>query len=339
MMIFPKRDAVYQNLNTSFTNFGELLVDLKENGFTGVVQVSFWEYDGVLLLDNGNIVNAAQKAGGTTRTGQDAVKAVTEKAKEKDGSVSVFVQTGEMITMLSSMVISKAVYENLSTDFTSLEALIGKLEGADHTGYIEVRFEGNRQTAFIFLLAGRVIDSLLSRAGDEISGIQILGRILDLVSSAGATFSVFESAVEEAMSESEVIKISYDLPQLLETWAAVIRAVEVSTDGHLGAGEFLNTFKDILIANADEYPFLDPFAAKFQYNQGQVIYSGEVKKDFSRGIGKCLWETVEVLAEQAALTGKDLFGPIRSALRNLTPELIDQLNKFNFPGIMPDLFS
>ena len=60
-MIFPKKDAVYQNLNTSFTNFGEMLVDLKENNFTGVVQVSFWEYEGVLLLDNGNIVNATEE--------------------------------------------------------------------------------------------------------------------------------------------------------------------------------------------------------------------------------------------------------------------------------------
>lgn len=338
-MIFPKRDAVYQNLNTSFTNFGELLVDLKENGFTGVVQVSFWEYDGVLLLDNGSIVNANQKAGGQTISGQDAVRAVTEKAKEKDGSVSVFIQSGEMITMLASMVISKTIFENLSTDFTSLEALISKLEGQNHTGYIEVKFEGNRQTGYIFMLEGRVIDALLSVGAEEISGAKVLSRILDIISSSGANFSVFESAVEEALSESEVIKISYNLPQLLESWGVVIQAVEVSCDEQLGAGEFLNTFKDNLIANADEYPFLDPFAAKFQYQNGQVTYKGEVKKDFSRAIGKCLWETVEVLAERAALNGKDLFGPIRSSLGKLDPQHKDQLNKFNFPGILPDLFS
>lgn len=338
-MIFPKRDAVYQNLNTSFTNFEELLVDLKENSFTGVVQISFWEFDGVLLLDNGNVVNAAQETGGHTLSGQEAVKSVTEKAAEKDGSISVFVQTGEMITMLASMVISKAVYENLSTDFTSLEALIGKLEGQDHTGYIEVRLEGNRQTGHIFMLEGRVIDALLSAGVEEVSGVNVLSRILEIISSSGATFSVYESAVEEALSESEIIKISYNLPQLLETWGVFIQAVETSVDENLGAGEFLNTFKDILIANADEYPFLDPFAAKFQYQNGQVTYSGEVKKDFSHGIGKCLWETVEILAERAALNGKDLYGPIRSSLGRLQPQHKDQLIKFNFPGIMPDLFS
>ena len=338
-MIFPKRDAVYQNLNTSFTNFGELLVDLKENGFTGVVQVSFWEYDGVLLLDNGSIVNASQEVGGKTLSGQDAVKLVTEKAKEKDGSISVFVQTGEMITMLASMVISKVVFENLSTEFTSLDALVAKLEGENHTGYIAVKLGGNRHMGYIFMLEGRVIDALLSSNSEEISGASVLKRILELIVSTGATFSVFESAVEEALSESEVIKISYNLPQLLETWGVVIRDVERSTDEQLGAGEFLNTFKDMLIANADHYPFLDPFAAKFRYQKGEVTYDGEVNKNFSRGIGVCLWQTVELLAERSALDGKDLFGPIRSSLLKVESQYQDQLNKFNFHGILPDLFS
>ena len=76
-MIFPKQDVIYQNLNTSFTNFGELLVDLKENSFTGVVQVSYWEYEGNLLLDSGNIVNAVEEVDGKIISGQDAVKRVT----------------------------------------------------------------------------------------------------------------------------------------------------------------------------------------------------------------------------------------------------------------------
>ena len=153
-MIFPKRDSVYQNLNTSFTNFGELLVDLKENSFTGVVQVSYWEYDGILLLDNGNIINAIEEIKGTAVTGQQAVKNVTEKAKEKDGAISVFSQKGEMITMLASVAKSEIVYENLSTEFTSLDALVTKLKSEDHTGFIEIAFDGSDQRGYIFLLCG-----------------------------------------------------------------------------------------------------------------------------------------------------------------------------------------
>ncbi|MEJ2448635.1 MAG: hypothetical protein P8Y37_11950 [Anaerolineales bacterium] len=108
----------------------------------------------MLLLDNGNIINAVQEANGSVISGQDAVKLVTEKAKEKDGSINVYYQTGDMVTMLASVTKCKAVYENLSTEFTSLEALIGKLQNEDHTGFIEVKMNDSRQTGYIFLLAG-----------------------------------------------------------------------------------------------------------------------------------------------------------------------------------------
>jgi len=337
-MIFPKRDSVYQNLNTSFTNFGELLVDLKENSFTGVVQVSYWEYEGILLLDSGNIINAIEEINGKIITGQSAVKSVTNKAKEKDGAISVFSQKGEMITMLASVAKSEIVYENLSTEFTSLDALITKLQSEDHTGYIEIVFSESDQKGYIFLLAGRVIEALLSVRGDEVSGSTVIKRILELTSSAGAVFSVYKAAVEDALSESEMIKVSFNLPQLLEVWGSVISAVETECDKLLGSTEFLNTFKDTLITMADEYPFLDPFAAKFQYKDGVVTFTGEVKQHFSLAIGESLLETVKILAEKAALDGNDLFMPIRNSLTVVKSQYQDQIDRFNISGIVPDLF-
>ncbi len=337
-MLFPKQDAVYQNLNTSFTNFGELLVDLKENSFTGCVQVSFWEYDGILLLDNGNIINAVEEINGKLVSGQGAVKLVSTKAKEKDGAISVYSLKGDMVTMLASVVKSDVLFENLSTEFTSLEALISKLQAEEHTGYIKVNFQGGQQEGLIFILAGKVIESLLTNRGEEISGTNVLPRIIEFASSTGATFSVYKAAIEEALSESEVIMVSFDLPQLLEVWGAVIGAVETVSDGMLGDGVFLNTFKDTLVAKADEYPFLDPFAAKFSYLKGKVSFSGEVKKNFSQGVGDGLSGTVLTLAEQAALGGKELFVSLRSALDSVKIEYQEQIDRFNFKAILPDLF-
>ena len=338
-MIFPKKDSIYENLNSSFTNFSELLVDLKDNSFTGVVKLSYWEYEGNLLLDNGNIVNALENISGKIITGQEAVKRVTKKAEEKDGSISVYSLAAEMITLLASVVKSEIIYENLSTEFTSLEALVSKLRSEDHTGYIEIKYQINQETGYLFLLSGTVIEALLSTRGEEISGKTVLSRIIELASSAGATYSVYKAALDEALSESEMIKVSYDLPQLLEVWSAVISAVESAVDSQLGKNTFLGIFKDALIAQADEYPFLDPFAAKFQYVNGNATFSGEVKKDFNKGLGAGLWGTVEALAERAALEGKDLFGPLRVAMDPVKQEYQGKLDRFNFSAIMPDLFS
>ena len=336
-MIFPKREAVYQNLNTSFTNFGELLVDLKENGFTGVVQVSFWEYEGILLLDNGNIINAIQEVKDQTITGQDAVRLVTSKAKEKDGAISVYHQKGEMVTMLASVARSEVLHENLSAEFTSLEALISKLRNEDHTGYIEVSFEAQDQKGYIFILAGEVIEALLSARGGEATKSAVLNQILALTTSMGAVFNVYKAAVEDALSDSEVIKVSFNLPQLLELWGKIIQAIESTVDGELGKDEFLNTFKETLITRADEYPFLDPFAAKFKYLEGEITFTGEVRKNFSQAIGICLNDTVNTLAERIALDGSDLYGPIRSALGSVRAEYQDELDRFNIAGMIPDI--
>lgn len=337
-MIIPKQDAVYQNLNTSFTNFGELLVDLKENSFTGCVQVSFWEYEGVLLLDSGNIINAVEEIKENVISGQDAVKRVTAKAKEKNGAISVYSLKGDMVTMLASVVKSEVLFENLSTEFTSLEALINTLQTEDHTGYIEVSFQEGQQEGHIFLLAGRVIETLLSNQGEEISGTNVLPRVIDYASSIGATFSVYKAAVEEALSESEVIMVSFDLPQLLEVWGAIIGAVESASDDLLGDGIFLNTFKETLIAKANEYPFLDPFAAKFSYRGGKVNFTGEVKKNFSQGVGDGLSGTLHILTERAVLEGKELFVPLRIALDSVKKKYQKQIDRFNFKAILPDLF-
>jgi len=312
-------------------------VDLKENSFTGCVQVSFWEYDGVLLLDTGNIINAQEEINGNLRSGQDAVKRVIAKAKDSDGAISVYALKGEMVTMLASAVKSVVIFENLSTEFTSLEALISKLQTEDHTGYVEVNFQGGQQEGYIFLLEGRIVETLLSNRGEEISGPNVFPRVIEFASSLGATFNVYKAAVEEAHSESEVIKASIDLPQLLEVWGAIIGAVESASDDLLGEGVFLMTFKDTLIAKVDEYPFLDPFAAKFSYLDGAVSFSGEAKTDFNQGVGDGLNGTVEILAEQAALEGKDLFAPLRTALEGVKTEYKDQFNQHNFRVILRDL--
>jgi hypothetical protein len=338
-MIFPKRDAIYQNLNTSFTNFGELLVDLRENSFTGVVLVSFWEYEGILLLDNGNIVNAIEEINGDVITGQNAVKNVSNKAMEKDGTVSVYSQNGDMVTMLASVAKSEILYKDLSTEFTSLEALITKLKTEDHTGYIEVKFEANQQKGYIFLLAGRVIDALLTARGEEISGSAVLSRILGITSTMSATFSVYRSAVEKALSEGEMIEASYNLPQLLAAWSAIISTIESVVDGLFVSEEFLNTIKDVLVSNADDYPFLDPFAAQFQYKDGEVSFSGEVTKNFNQGIGKSLWDTVETFLERAALDEVDLMGPLQTALDPIMAEYRELIDRFNIKTFLPDLFN
>lgn len=297
-MIYPKGNAVYENLNTSFTNFQELLADLKSNNFTGSVQVSFWEYEGNIFIDNGNVVNAVEEIDGNRETGKTAVEQVTQKAQEKGGSIGVFRLKADMVTLLASVVQSEIRYRDLSTDFTSAEGLINKLRSEDHTGFVEVEITDGSQKSYIFFLSGEIIDSLITSGGDEISGSNVLRRIIDAASTQGATFNVYQSAIEESFAEGEEIRLSSQFPHILDVWGDVLEAAERAVGSVLDNKVFLNVFKESLIDHAVEYPFLDPFAAKFRYENGEITYTDEPEKELSPGLGICLQDAIHRLEDE-----------------------------------------
>jgi hypothetical protein len=333
-MIFPKGQTVYENLNTSFTNFGELLLDLKANSFTGYVQVSFWEYEGILFLDSGNIVNAVEETLGRRITGQEAVSNITSKVQEKDGTVSVYGLSAEMVTMLASVTRSEVVHKDLSTDFTSLEQLIAKLQSEGHTGYVEVGMKDDKGAGIIFLQDGEAIESILSTNGNAISGPQAQARIIETASTLGAAFNVYKAAVEEAFGESAEIMAGFELPQLLEVWQEIIVTAERTADALFGEGHFLNSFKETLIARADEYPFLDPFAAQFEYKDGQIAFHGQSVKNFSEGLGECLSATITELAAESS--GADLVERIGAELAGVRERHAEAIEKYALGATMPE---
>ena len=49
-MILPKGEVVHENLRTAYVDLSNFLQTLKEDNFTGYLQVSFWDYEGVLFL-------------------------------------------------------------------------------------------------------------------------------------------------------------------------------------------------------------------------------------------------------------------------------------------------
>lgn len=336
-MIFPKGQTLYENLNTSFTNFSELLLDLKANGFTGYISVSFWEYEGILFLDSGDIVNAVEESGGARTTGQEAVDGITGKINEKDGTISVYALSPDVVTMLASVVRSEVVHRDLTTDFTSLDQLIAKLQSEEHTGYVEVALKDEKGAGIIFLQDGLAIESILSTNGNAVSGAQVLPRIIETASSVGAAFNVYRASVAEAFEESAAVMAGLELPQLLEVWQEIIASVEKTIDVRSAKGHFLNTFKDMLIERADDYPFLDPFAAEFEYKDGQISFHGSSVKNFSQALGECLTAAISKLAAEPETAGVDLTATIRSELAAVKERHAEAIDKFALAATMPDL--
>ena len=68
----------------------------------------------------------------------------------------------------------------------------------------------------------------------------------------------------------------------------VLSKVEQFVDGSSQKGAFQRVFKNTLIEKSDLYPFLDPFAGQFNYNEGKITLDEEIDLDkFSMGIADC----------------------------------------------------
>jgi hypothetical protein len=103
--------------------------------------------------------------------------------------------------------------------------------------------------------------------------------------------------------------------EVLEFWSEMLCQAEDVVDGVGGDGRFAAAFKEVLVEKAAEYPYLDPFAAEFDYREGKATYQGEPPADFSEALGDCLHDTIARLAFR--LKRADLESRVRSQLSGM----------------------
>lgn len=212
---------------------------------------------------------------------------------------------------------SRPVYENLDTAYVNLAALLRYLRQRDFVGRVHVELD--EYTADVFLntngrLEVRETDHAMGR---EAHGEAALQRLTVRAMSAGGLISVYESAeaemndgasatapgpararVEEAEAssspEEEQPEEEVDWDALLRLSGELIAAVERAA---LGVGaDFATAFHLARLEAADDFSFLDPSSARFEYAYSEVRLHDEPEaRTFTSGIGTCLHRTVEKL--------------------------------------------
>ncbi|HSB70577.1 MAG TPA: hypothetical protein VLT62_14725 [Candidatus Methylomirabilis sp.] len=335
-MIFPKGQVVYEHLNTSFTRLDAMLEELKADNFTGYVQLNAPEYLGLVLLNGGSIASAMEEGGGQRRNGGGAIEGILAKGRERDGLVSVFRVSPEMAHLLSHASRSQVVYKDLTSDLTSLDRLISSLQGRRHSGCIEVQLSKGRETATIFLLEGKVLEITWYHQGTASAGPTVLDQLIRVAAAEGALFTVY--SVDTTQREPETSAPQGHVRQeQVSLWQEVLKAAEGSVDPLARTGTFLTTFKRTCIDLADAYPFLDPFAAEFEYRDGQIRYDGEASAvAFNQGLSRCLAQCLRTLAGQPAT--KEVLGRMASMANALKKRHGGRLAEIGLGEVLPEVF-
>ncbi len=341
-MIIPRGKVIHEALSTSFTDINELLRDLAENSFTGCCQVSFWEYEGILFMDTGKIVSALeeiQKDPPVCISGEKAVRSILAKSREKDGTVTVFRLSNELVATLAASLKSTIVLKDLTTELTSLEKLVQKLRKEEHTGYIEVILNNHEGKGYIYFQDGRVMESVYkSDEGELISGAQGLKKLLGLSAEVGAVFNVYKADVSSVIEDTTKIMEGEVLDSVLSVFQNILFNLEKAINDTLGQGKFLEIFKRVLTAHANKYPFLDPFAGEFNYKDGTLTFEGTVTVDeFVEGVCDTIRRTVE---EAAKRTPKEkLLYNIHYRFQTVKGEYKQDIENLKLPSRLPELLA
>jgi hypothetical protein len=338
-MILPKGEVVHENLRTVFVDLNSFLQTLKEDNFTGYIQVSFWDYEGVLFLEAGEIVNAIEEAQGRRRGGEEAVENIILMSKQQDGRINVYRLVPEMVTILASTSMKEATYKDLSTEFTSLDKLMEKLSKEKHSGYIDIILNQNKGRGIIFFQEGEIVEAVISdeKSGGGMYGKDMLDKIIDDVQKTGATFNVYRAGLESG-SERTGIAQALELQGVIDIMQEVIGSIEFLLDGLSSRpGSFRDNFKKAQVEKSEDYPFLDPFAAEFEYKNGEIKFSGRVSAEaFVRGLKDCLDLTIDMTTVE--ITKPELDRRIRSALKPILVKFEEKIDGLGLKSIMPQFF-
>lgn len=334
-MLIPKGKVVYENLNTSFTNLNELVSELKDQRHTGYVGINYWNYQGVFFFDGGNLINALEETDDQRIVGFEAVNHVLEKALEKDGTISVYQMPAETVTLLASAIGGEALHKELSSEFTSLPRLIEKLCAQEHTGYIEVTTNDSDGAGMIFMQSGELLISIFSLNGETSLRQGECSEIISFASNRGATFNVYHSDPGASISNSLEVMAGLELPTLLEIWGDILAITERIVQKHASSDTFTNALKDTRIQLSEKYPYLDPFAAEFEYESGKLSLRAASVRQVNQALGECLLETIASIDD--SLTRVELQSEVRDALAFLEENRAEEFVKFDLAKALPGL--
>ncbi len=336
-MLFPKGHVVYENLNTSFTQLDAMMNELQSVQFTGYVQLTAWEYVGVLLFDTGRIVNAIEESGEQRRVGPSAAEGIAAKGREKDGTISVYRLSPEMTQLLANLFNSEPVYKDLDSDLTSLDKLVLKMQEEKLTGYIEVKLRPSQNAATIFMRDGQVLDSTFLNQGTTRSGSPVLNEIVHAAQTEPATFAVYRADLTTVYSHHINLADSFAREGMLSFWQDVLQTLATSIDALSKPGTFLTAFKRASIDIATAYPFLDPFAAEFEYKDGKITFSGQVTvAEFNEGLSRAIELTLEHFTHSPG--NQDLLAKLKPAAATLVEKYNSQLAEVGLSETLPELF-
>jgi hypothetical protein len=268
-MIIPKGKPIHKELSSSFVDLAKLVEELRTNGFSGTIDLVGLKHEGEILMEHGSVVTLRIQ-GEENFLGKQHLNAVLKLAKRENLLISTYLLPPESVVFLRDFLSSERIFENLSSEFTDPKGLINKFEQEEGVYFIEVVFQKNLGAGILFIQDHQLMDALLSLLGKDLStGASAIQDIVEGARELGATFNVYKGIPEAASTVAPPPEFALNEIQTILNFLLVQMDKTIPRDNRKGF-DFDLFVRESLLAMAEKYPFLDPFAAEFVFKDGQL---------------------------------------------------------------------
>lgn len=301
MIIVPDDKPVFTGLNTYYLDINKVLEHFRGSLGSGALYLrSNNDKEGVVFFDSDAILNSVFRNPSGEISGQSAIQEMIDQSYENNFSVSIYSLDKDKLLYWANILSADPIYNDLSSEFTDLEGLIKKQKMENLTGYISVNL--GQENAVLFFSSGELVGASYSWTNDELNETpEKLDEVFQMIKNYGASLDVYqvrpqrEASVEWTDGEEIVAEetvASEEIYAMLEELLSILNRV-VSKSKHINEG--LDTLlRKKFIDKTDKYPFLDPFAAELEFNEGKIYsYSNVEDVEVAQGIIESVKELVE----------------------------------------------
>jgi len=307
MITVPKEKPVLADLNSFYIDINKLIDYCQEEFISGAVHFKSFVAEGILFFYKEGVVNGVFHDSNTDLSGKAAIDSLVKAGGNFRFTINVYKIDLEWFFFWSNIHTAKALYKDLNSVFTDLEALLNKINVEGNTGYVEIIFNNSEDNGLIFLKNGAIVGSFYSSGkGNGNWSEENTAIIIRTIKEVGGIFNVYkispdddnnrEVSKEKSLTALNILPV---LEQLLTKFEEIVYLDKKQKN------KFYILLKNKFREHAEEYPFLDPFAAEFDYNEGKIIFTGQASnEEIAKGVMKCVKELTNELGVLPELTKK-----------------------------------
>lgn len=298
IIVIPKNIPVIQNLHSYYVNVRKLLEHYQGEIGCGGILLSAPAAEGAIFFDKDGLLEGAFRSPEQSLVGRNAVEHLAESGPACNFRISVFRLSARAVYYWASIPAAERYGRELNAAAVDLDGLIEKLASEQVSGYVAAT-EGRREAA-IFFDKGRIIGGAYPWSDGDFS--QLPGHPAQFVlwckerkalcRVGRIPLSLVNGGAASDGSETDTLAMLEELVGLAE---------EVLTVNRVQPG-FDRRLKQKLLAKAERFPFLDPFAGEFEFSDQKIRFSGDTPH---RELVAALTETVTELAAEAG--AEDVF--------------------------------